>query len=240
VSASHFVLLIEDAPSASDSLAATLVRLGVEPIRVGGLREAISVIKSRQYQLSGLLIPSDIPGKEVRKAMKAIRKKEPELGTMCFGKEPNSTQRNLLRQAGILLALWNGYDEAILRFQINRLVARDGHAADRSSQRAPTHIPVRMIVGGRRKEGILYSLSEGGCFVHTSRASMDGARLRLGFRLEDEEIELEGVVAFANVPGNLQRPNLPLGMGIRFEDDREEVRGPISRFIRSRLESLEV
>ena len=78
----------------------------------------------------------------------------------------------------MLLALWDGYDERILRFQLNRLVSGEQISAARASRRAPTHAPVRVLVGGREKPGTLYSLSEGGCFVETPRASMDGARLR--------------------------------------------------------------
>ena len=103
--------------------------------------------------------------------------------------------------------------KASSRFQLNRLVSGDAQNTVRSSRRAPTHTPVRIFVGGREKNGTLYSLSEGGCFIDSPRASMDGARLRLVFELDGAELELSGLVAFANVPGNLQRPNLPLGMG---------------------------
>ncbi len=124
---------------------------------------------------------------------------------------------------GVVLALWDGYDERILRFQLNRLVSGEQISAARTSRRAPTQAPTRMLVGGREKHGTLYSLSEGGCFIETPRASMDGARLRTLFELDGEHFELDGTVAFANVPGNLQRPNLPLGMGVRFDSaDRRD------------------
>ena len=45
------------------------------------------------------------------------------------------------------------------------------------------------LVGGREKQGLLYSLSEGGCFIETPRASMDGAQLRIVFALDGEEFE---------------------------------------------------
>jgi hypothetical protein len=73
-----------------------------------------------------------------------------------------------------------------------------------------------VLVGGREKSGILYSISQGGCFIESPRASMDGARLQTIFVLEERSYDLEGIVTFANVPGNLQRPNLPLaGCGKR-------------------------
>jgi Tfp pilus assembly protein PilZ len=159
---------------------------------------------------------------------------------MAFGKLPDPAQCKLLRQAGVLLALWDGYDDGVLRFQINRLVCGEHKNSARESRRAPIHAPVRVLVGGREKEGILYSLSEGGCFIETPRASMDGARLRMVFSLHGQSIEIDGVVVFANVPGNLQRPNLPLGMGVRFEGVPDSALKPITAFIQQRMNSLEV
>jgi hypothetical protein len=60
------------------------------------------------------------------------------------------------------------------------------------------------------------------------------------FSLNEHAIEIEGVVVFANVPGNLQRPNLPLGMGVRFDAMPDSVRRVIAAFIQQRMDSLEV
>jgi hypothetical protein len=69
---------------------------------------------------------------------------------------------------------------------------------------------------------------------------MDGARLQLFFELGDHPFELEGIVVFANVPGNLQRPNLPLGMGIRFGQLPTPLKAPIQDCIESRMSALDV
>jgi hypothetical protein len=170
-------------------------------------------VKSRQYAISAVLVPSEIPDR---------------------------TQRRELRQAGVLLSVWEGYDEGVLRFQLNRLISGENQSAVRGSRRAPVHTPVRILVGGREKAGVLYSVSEGGCFIDSPRASMDGAQLQTLFVLEERSFDLEGVVAFTNVPGNLQRPNLPLGMGVQFQDIPEAVGQSLAEFIRNRIESLEV
>lgn len=240
MSASHFILMIESDPKLSETLATRLVRLGVEPIRVADLAEAVATVKSKQYSFGAVILPSDVPGKLVYKAMKSMRRREPVLPAMAYGKAPGNEQAALLRQAGVLLALWEGYDESMLRFQLNRLVAGDCQASARRSRRAPIHSAVRVLVGGREKDGVLYSLSEGGCFIESARASMDGARLKLCFDLEDHSFEIDGVVAFANVPGNLQRPNLPLGMGVRFEKLSTAARDRIAHFIQDRMNALEV
>lgn len=238
--ASHFFLMIESDPNLSESLATQLVRMGVEPIRVADLAEAVATVKSKQYAFAGLLLPSDLPTKIVDKAMKSMRRREPILPAMAYGKCPDPAQAKGLRGAGVLLALWDGYDEGILRFQVNRMVSGEAQSGVRRSRRAPTHTAVRVTVGGREKSGLLYSVSTGGCFIETSRASMDGARLNMMFELADYTFELEGVVVFANVPGNLQRPNLPLGMGVRFTKVPESSKDRLNDFIRERMESLEV
>jgi hypothetical protein len=240
MSTCHFILLIETDPNQTGPLVAQLVHLGIEPIRVSDLDEAIEVVGSGEYSVSAILLPSDLPGKEVRKALKNMRRREPRLPGMAYGKVPDRAQRKHLRQAGILLSLWDGYDVGVLRFQVNRLVSGEGQNSVRSSRRVPIHTPVRVLVGGREKDGFVYSLSEGGCFIESPRASMDGARLRMIFVLGERELEIDGVVAFANVPGNLQRPNLPLGMGVRFEDISKPNRDVLARFIKERMNALEV
>ena len=55
MSTSHFVLLIESDQSLTGPLVAQLVHLGVEPIRVSNLDEALEMVKSRQYAVSGVL-----------------------------------------------------------------------------------------------------------------------------------------------------------------------------------------
>ena len=237
---SHFVLLLEKDPALTGTLAAQLVRLGTEPIRVPDLIEAVEIVKSKQYVFNAVLLPSELDGKEVHKALKSMRRREPVLPCMAYGKAADPAQRKRLRQAGVLLALWDGYDSGILRFQLNRLISGEKQRSVRGARRAPIHAPVRILVGGREKDGVLYSLSEGGCFIETPLASMDGARLRMIFELKQRKFEIDGIVAFANVPGNLQRPNLPLGMGVRFDDLPNSVLQPIGQFVLQRLHSLEV
>jgi len=236
----HFILLIETDPSRTETLATQLVRLGVEPIRVANLADALQIVKSKEYSISGLLVPSEFEAKSLRKTLKSMRRRDPILPAMAYGKIPDPAQRKLLRQAGVLLSLWDGYDEGVLRFQINRLISGENQNAVRESRRAPVHAPVRIAVGGREKQGMLYSISEGGCFIETPRASMDGAQLRMNFVLEERSFEIEAVVVFANVPGNLQRPNLPLGMGVQFPDISPSMQKSIGAFIADRIESFEV
>ena len=246
MSANHFILLVENGPVVSEGLAAALIRIGIEPVRVDGLAEAVEMVKSREYAIRAVLFPADLPANAVRKAMKSIHRRESGIPAMVYGKQPDAAACRQLKKAGILLSLWDGFDEGVLRFQINRLVSGDFKESVRSSRRAPTHVPARILVGGRdggagrEKQGVLYSIAEGGCFIETPRASMDGAQLHLIFTLQEVDYALDGTVAFSNVPGNLQRPNLPLGMGIRFDDVPEKARWQLADFIRERMDTLEL
>ncbi|MEM9174132.1 MAG: PilZ domain-containing protein [Myxococcota bacterium] len=238
--ASHFLLLVESDPARTEALAAGLVRLGVEPIRVPDLADAVAVVKSKEYAIAALVVPAETQGGALRKALKSMRRREPVMPAMAYGKTPDGKQAKALRNAGVLLALWDGYDEGMLRFQANRLLSGDTQNAVRGSRRAPAAVPVRILVGGREKDGTLYSVSEGGCFIESPRASMEGARLTLRFILEERAFELEGEVVFANVPGNLQRPNLPLGMGVRFDAVPPPALDSLKQFIQDRMEALEI
>ena len=108
------------------------------------------------------------------------------------------------------------------------------------SRRAPAHAPVRIPVDGREKDGPPCSVSERVCFIESSRANMEGARLTLTFELDDRAFELTGPDVFSNVPGNQQRSNLPLGMGVRFDDVLPPALDSLKRFIQSRAEAPEI
>ncbi|MBC8188495.1 MAG: PilZ domain-containing protein [Proteobacteria bacterium] len=140
----------------------------------------------------------------------------------------------------MFLSLWDGYDAGVLRFQIIRLISGEKQSIVRGSQRAPTHTPVRILAPGRKKEGSLYSISNGGCFIESSRASMEGARLWMFFVLDHRSFDLEGVVVVSNGPGNLQHPNLPLDMGVQFEHVAVPTRQSLHEFIDNRMDSLEI
>ena len=104
----------------------------------------------------------------------------------------------------------------------------------------PTFLASRIETGGRSKEAIIYSLSSSGAFLETPRASMDGAQVELCIEFPDQPIEVSGRVIFSNVTGNLQRPNSPLGIGVRFDDLEEPEAKRLEDYVESRLSQLEV
>jgi len=113
-------------------------------------------------------------------------------------------------------------DDVRLRFQLNRALAATDQESVRRDQRAPTDWRARILGAGREKVALVYSLSPGGAFLATPRPSMRGARVSVVLPLPAGNLSLESQVLYTNVPGNLLRADLPVGMGVAFQDPPPE------------------
>jgi hypothetical protein len=87
---------------------------------------------------------------------------------------------------------------------------------------------------------MLYNLSTTGAFIETSRPNMPGGRITLTIEFPDGPVETLAQVVFANVPGNLQRPNLPLGMGVRFAGTAAAAAERVAKFVAERTRAYEL
>jgi hypothetical protein len=242
MSESGHVLLIESLDGSSHKLAERIMTFGIEPILVTDFEEAQQVLDQRRLLVSGVMIPTSLPAQNLKKEIKALRRHGPASGMIfvSVGKSPTPDDRKKLRAAGMQLALWEPYDDGTLRFQLNRALGGDRDVYGRAFKRAPTYLLARIFVAGRTKDAVVYSLSEGGAFLETPRASMDGAHVDLELRLPANHVRVAGEVIFSNVPGNLQRSNLPMGMGVRFEALPGDVAAMLREYVERRLEDLDV
>jgi hypothetical protein len=242
MSESGHVLLIESLDGSSHKLAERIMTFGTEPILVTDFEEAHQVLDQRRHLISGVMIPTSLPSQNLKKEIKLLRRKGPASGIIfvSVGKPPTPDERKKLRAAGMQIALWEPYDDGTLRFQLNRALGGDRDSHGRLHKRAPTYLLARIFVGGRTKDAVVYSLSEGGAFLETPRASMDGAHVDLELRLPTNHVRVAGEVIFSNVPGNLQRPNLPMGMGVRFDDLASELGTLLRQYVEKRLDDLNV
>ena len=94
---------------------------------------------------------------------------------------------------------------------------------------------------GRRREAWLYDLSNGGAYLELERPALTGARVELELPLAGENPRrLAATVVHTNVPGNLQRSRLPLGMGIRFDELDADMRHQLTRVISEQSSRLMV
>jgi len=238
----HPVLLVESTPGEFNDLARRIRLQGAEPLLAEDLREAALLLPEGEHGISAVLISAKLASRGLKKDLAKLRARGPEqeLYFMAVGDPASSSQRRQLRSAGVRLALWRPFDDTTLRFQLNRAWNgnQDGHK--RIAPRIPTSLHAQIGGGQRPKDGVVYSLSTTGAFIETPRAAMAGASLELAISLPGCFIRVPSRVAFANVPGNLERPNLPLGMGVRFEAIDSKTEKSLKAYVKRRLAELEV
>ncbi len=236
------IILIEGSDGGITTLSERLRSFDVEPARVANLESAEALVAATRQPFCVVMIPTDFHHDKLKKALKKLASatSQSEVMLVSVGRHPTPAQRKELKSAGMRLALWEPYDEGTLRFQLNRALGGDRDHHQRRALRVPTYLLARVFVGGRTKDAVVYSLSEGGAFLETQRASMEGAQIRLELRLPGAAIEAAGEVLFSNVPGNLQRPNLPLGMGLHFTEIGSDEKKRIREFVATRYAELNV
>jgi hypothetical protein len=236
------VLLIEDAsaPSASP-LSRRLRKLGFRVRQIAEPGELGSLMDRADLPSRALLLDTSLPSARLSAFLAPLRRllAAGEMSGLAVGAAPAPELRERLREAGVNLALWHPFDDRTLRFQVNRAFLRtrsDGPA--RAELRAPLPWRVTIHAGGRRKEAHLYNLSQGGAFLETARPSVVGAQLEVELQLSDGSASLAADVLHTNVTGNLLRPQLPIGMGVRFRDPNPAISHDLAEIVVQRNRDL--
>ncbi len=237
--------LILESPRGLDTvdLARRLRELGAPMTVVSGFAEAEEVLREAELDIGAVMVPSLYDPEEVGRQLDVLCGLAPKDGLrfISIGESPDKAGRKRLRKAGVKLALWHPMVEAHLRFQLNRAhnPAPDGFGS-REAPRVPTEWHCTAAVAGRTREAAIFSLAETGAFLATKRAVMNGATLSLWLHLPDGGFETEATVVYANVPGNLQKPSLPLGMGVQFAELDKKDRKRLRNLIKECVGRLEV
>ena len=89
------------------------------------------------------------------------------------------------------------------------------------------------VRGGKTYVGVC-----AGAYLATGRPSLPGTLLRLELPFKSTPVRVDVRVVMTNVPGNLMVGNLPMGMGICFEDTPPNVESALAIWAERRLESL--
>ena len=238
------VLLVEGSPGRTSDLARRIRLQGAEPIQAVGIAEAAGLLPApgADTGICAVVVDAELASRGLKKELQRLRAGAGglDLFYLAFGEAPENSARRQLRSADVRHALWEPFDDATLRFQLNRAWNADRDDHKRANPRIPTYLHAQVGGGQRVKDGVVYSLSVQGAFIETPRASMAGALVELAVRLPSCFIETQARVVFANVPGNLQRPNLPLGMAVRFESLDAATSKQLKSFVKDRLSELEV
>ncbi len=238
--AEHFVLLIDGGEGRLDELADRLRGLAIGSLRADTPEQAQEVLRGGEGAISAILIVADPPTPELRQAVDALRSSCPSeaTGIIVVGPKPDKKGLKLLRKAKLEHGLWEPFDDGALRFQMNRVFARELESDHRRATRVPTYVLARIAIAGRSREAIVYSLSETGAFLETPRALMPGAILELELRLPLGTVVAEAEVVHSNVVGNVQRPNTPLGMGVRFTKRSAAANKAITAYVQDQARKL--
>jgi len=218
MSGSQTILLLDGLDVTLEAVTERLRGLHCVAVRAKTADEAFAL--AQVHAVGAVILPSDIPGPDARSLVQALRSCATGQGMtfLAAGPQPSLDARDELRAAGVSVALWDPFDDALLRYQINRALASIEGRRPRGALRVPCNVPARARTGDREKPGRLYTLSEGGLFFETPRASMRGVEVALELQMAGQVLPARGRVALSNVPGNLRNPKLPVGIGVRFTD----------------------
>ncbi len=234
------IMILDAASPTMRSLGSRLRRLGYRILPAKTPDQAELLLRSHR-ELSAALIPVTLPAFDLGSALRFLRRHEPtgELTFVAVGHKPDGEGCSLLRKAGVELALWEPMDDHVLRFQMNRALARSEIVlGGRASLRAPADWKMAIRSGTRRKPARLYTLSSSGAYIATARPVLPGVSIGLDIPVSSGTAKLKAQVMMTNVPGDFLRGNLPLGMGVRFENLSSQVEKAFAVWARNRLHSI--
>ncbi len=159
---------------------------------------------------------------------------------IAIGQRPDDAELLMLREAGVRFALFDPFTDEELRFVVNEAHHAASPDIPRHGQRVPTHIRARVTTKTGERLAVVCNLSAIGAYLATPRPALRGGSVQLRVPLEDGEVEAAGVVIWNNVPGNLRRPNAPIGMGVRFTEVAPEGKAALDRFIAERTKAYQL
>jgi hypothetical protein len=203
---------------AHDELAGRVVVLGFRATRAADVDSAVEQIRRQDQPVRVALFPVDAPFGDRTAELRRMTAASGALGlrTIVTGAQPNPSTIAALKRDGVRFALWRGFHDADLRFTLNSALYDETRGQLRPALRVPASLVARVRSGAGEKAAMLYNLSTTGAFVETPRPGMPGGRIQLAIDFPDGPLEIAATVIFTNVPGNLQKANLPVGMGVKF------------------------
>jgi Tfp pilus assembly protein PilZ len=227
---------------AHDELAGRVVVLGYRALRANDVDTALELIRRQGQPVRVAMFPLDAPFSDRTSDLRRMSEASGALGlrTIVTGPQPAVATLAALRRDGVRFALWKGFHDADLRFTLNAALYDETRGHTRPLPRVPASLVARVKSAAGEKAAMLYNLSTSGAFVETARPGMPGGQIALTVEFPDGPLTTRAQVVFANVPGNLQRPNLPLGMGVRFIEISDAAAQRIAKFVAERSRAYEI
>lgn len=235
------VLLVDCGTHPLLDLATRARRVGFRVLRAKTPEEARGALRDGRHAVGAIVIPPDLVAPDLRVALDGFRGlvSDRALSVLVGGAPPRAEERERLRRAGAELTIFEPLDDHTLRFQLNRALAGQADVTgERRAVRVPTDWPVRVRIAGREKPARVYCISSSGTYLATSRPSFRGSLLYVTIPLPGRAVDLAGRVVMTNVPGNLVRESLPLGMAVRFTGTALEIEDQIREFAERQAAAL--
>jgi hypothetical protein len=225
------------AASRHRSLAARLLPLGFEALLAADPEEARRALARSDRPVRAALVESRIAA--LHAGSLAALRSEAALRVVVTGPPAGEAERAALRAAELRSALWEPFEESDLRWALNEALG-DDPSESRGEPRVPSSLGVRCRCGNGVKAAILYNVSAGGAYVETPRPTPVGGQLDIEIALPSGLAKGRASVVSTNVPGNLRRPRLPIGMGVRFDALDADSQERLEAYVRERLSHLQV
>src|SRR5262249_4085792 len=147
------VLVLDGGGAPRGALTQRLRRLGYRTLRAKTPEQAFEIIGEPRQQATAAPIPARLAALDPAAATGALAASAPDglLSYVVIGSCPRPESIAELREAGVELALWEPFDDARLRFQVNRALARFWDRPARREPRAPFDAPAQFFHAGRQK-----------------------------------------------------------------------------------------
>lgn len=234
----HEVLLLEIGGS-PESLSGRLLLNHFRPRAAASCEQAAEILDGADPIVHAALLPSHHGLPDLSDTLARLRDhaRSSRLTFVMVGKRPRAQDLDAARAAGVALALFEPFSDPELRFILNRACHDPALEVGRGQTRVPCDIVARVISATGEKVAPVYNLSEGGAYLETSRPAQASAHVDVELRLPAGPVRLAATVVSTNVPGNLMRPQLPLGMGVEFHDVDHGIADTLRRYIEHRAGS---
>ena len=217
-------------------LAGRVLLMNYRSTRAEDLEGALRAQNATPLAIRTALISTDHRLADVRQALRDLADRSPRGGMqwIAFGRRPEAEQLAALREAGVGLALFEPFTDEELRFVINEAHHLGRSEPPRVEERVPSNLRARVVTKTGERAALVYNISTGGAYLVTPRPALRGGPVEVFLTLPTGEAVLHGRVMWNNVPGNLRRPNAPVGMGVRFLDVPAEVLAGLLSYVEER------
>jgi hypothetical protein len=228
----------------SAALSGRVLLLQFRALQAEGVEQAVTMIRAASEPVRAVLVPVPPPFEDPAQDVARLREAGAGQGLqlVAVGPRPDAEGVDRLRKAGLRFACFEPWTDSELRFILNRAIYDPARARIkvRDGLRVPTNLMGRVFGQSGEKPVLVYNISVGGAYLETHRPSPVGALVDVELPLDPGALRLKARVISTNVPGNLRRPNLPLGMGVRFEQDDPATTETLERYVADRARQFEL